>query len=82
MAEGDDPRDPSTASGMPVPPPWPVVDKGSTYQHPPDYGVTQPAPSYGPRTAPPGRTGGSRRWLVVALVVVVLLALVLWLLLR
>lgn len=83
MAEGDDPRDPTAASGMPVPPPWPVVDKRSTYQRPPDYTGVSPAPSYqSPATQPPGRTGGSRRWLVLALVVVVLLALILWLVLR
>jgi hypothetical protein len=79
MTEGDDPPDPSTAAGMPQP--WPVVDKHSTYQHPPSYGGSpQPGPSYGPPQRGPRRAGGSR-WLVAALVAVVLLALVLWLLL-
>jgi len=77
MTEGDDPRDPSTAAGMP--PPWPVVDKRSTYQHPPAQSPPSPAPSY---ELPPRRTGAARRWIVVALVVVVLLALALWRLLR
>ena len=81
MAEGDDPRDPTTAAGMP--PPWPIVDKRSTYQHPPmqsapSYRPGEPPPSYGPPTGAPGRR--SRRWLV-ALIVVVALALAIWLLL-
>jgi hypothetical protein len=80
MTEGDDPRDPSTASG--VPQPWPVVDKHSTYEYPPSYSNTpQAPPSYGPPQGGP-RRAGRLRWLVVALVVIVLVALLLWLLLR
>jgi hypothetical protein len=80
MTGGDDPRDPSTAAGMP--PPWPVVDKHSTYEHPPQYAPGQPPASYGPPAAPPRRTGGSRRWVVVLIVAFVLaLALTLWVLL-
>jgi hypothetical protein len=81
MAEGDDPRDPTTASGMPQP--WPVVDKHSTYEHEPTYQAPQ-APSYGPPASyrPPQGPPRRSRWLVVALVVIVLVALLLWLFLR
>ena len=79
MTEGDDPRDPSTAAGLPQP--WPVVDKHSTYEHPPSYTGPPPStPSYGPPPGRPRRAGGSR-WLVAALVAVVLVALLVWLLL-
>jgi hypothetical protein len=79
MAEGDDPRDPSTASGMPQP--WPVVDKRSTYQHPPAYGGSPQRPPY-PAPGPPARRSGGSRWIAVSVVVLVLVALLLWLLLR
>ena len=82
MAEGDDPRDPTTAAGMP--PPWPVVDKHSTYEHPPQYAPREPPPSYTGAPSPWGGppAGGSRRWVVGLIVVMVLaLALILWLLL-
>lgn len=83
MAEGDDPRDPTTAAGMP--PPWPVVDKHSTYERPPQYAPREPPPSYtggapSPSYGPPAH--GTRRWVVALIVLAVLgLALILWLLL-